>query len=385
MTNLGILEKVQTALEQSAFDAVLLAGTDHTRYLSGANLPFAPYRREQYFLVWWPKQGEPVCITPAEWASTVRDTSWCTAVRTYGSAEALIALLKDLFELLPADAKIGYDAERFSYGLFTAVKQGLPGVQWLPCDAWIKELRQVKTAEEIALLSKVAAMTDHGINGAIHHVTVDRRSTALTLAEELRVHTEERGIPLIGYHAAAHVAAGEETKFFWSNPPKFGYSRTDDLHPAEMVRMKIQTCLNGYWSDATRTMIQGEPSDEQSQAYAMLVRLRETALGLIKPGATCQAIFTGLQQTAAAEGITLFEGRELGHGIGVSPVEEPFLGPCEDTQLVEGMVLVLDPAVVDGQGQIWQSKDTIVVTKEGCRIVGWYKDWREPYIPIASI
>ncbi len=43
------------------------------------------------------------------------------------------------------------------------------------------------------------------------------------------------------------------------------------------------------------------------------------------------------------------------------------------------MVLVLDPVVIGPEGELMSSKDTVVVTGEGCRLVGWYKDWREPY------
>jgi Xaa-Pro dipeptidase len=49
------------------------------------------------------------------------------------------------------------------------------------------------------------------------------------------------------------------------------------------------------------------------------------------------------------------------------------------------MVLVLDPVIRDSDGQFWQSKDTVVVTAGGNQVIGWYKDWREPYIPISSI
>ena len=51
-------------------------------------------------------------------------------------------------------------------------------------------------------MENLALDMDHGINGAIHHVTIDRYQTALTLAEEIRVHTTERELDLVGYHAS---------------------------------------------------------------------------------------------------------------------------------------------------------------------------------------
>jgi Xaa-Pro aminopeptidase len=49
------------------------------------------------------------------------------------------------------------------------------------------------------------------------------------------------------------------------------------------------------------------------------------------------------------------------------------------------MTLVLDPAVYGPDRQIMRSKDTVIITETGCRIIGWYRDWREPYIPIQAI
>jgi hypothetical protein len=49
------------------------------------------------------------------------------------------------------------------------------------------------------------------------------------------------------------------------------------------------------------------------------------------------------------------------------------------------MVLVLEPVVRGPEAALLGAKDTVVVTETGCRLVGWWKDWREPYIPIQII
>ena len=84
-------------------------------------------------------------------------------------------------------------------------------------------------------------------------------------------------------------------------------------------------------------------------------------------------------------GIPLMADIPLGHGIGVTPEEPPFITAHDDTILKTNAVLVICPVIhPEGGPYIWM-KDTFVVTKTGSRLVGWYKDWREPYIPIASI
>jgi Xaa-Pro dipeptidase len=386
MSDLGVLKKVRQALEESAFDGVVIAGADNFHYLSGTILPFMAYRPDQALLMYWQKGGEPVVFCPPEWVDVIRQGGRLEniiPVSVCGSD--FTALAGALVEHTGNVTNIGVDKKRIPASLFAQLKAAVPSVEWVSCDQWMSSLRAVKTAEEVELLERAAYYTDHGINGAIHHVTVDRRTTSLTRAEELRVHTRERGVTLIGYHGASHVTAGEENCRHWSNPPKFGFSPPIDLQPLEMVRMKIQTCLEGYWSDATRIMTMGDPTPEQTEVYNLLVNLREAAVEAIRPGAACSEVYAAVAAAAKDAPAQLVSEMEVGHSIGVSPEEAPYFSPVDETLLEPGMVMIIDPVVKDRTGQIWRSKDTVLVTPEGCRILGWYKDWREPYIPIASI
>jgi len=50
----------------------------------------------------------------------------------------------------------------------------------------------------------------------------------------------------------------------------------------------------------------------------------------------------------------------------------------EDAELRSGMVVVLSPVIRSPEGEIMMSKDTAIVTEDGCKRVGWYMNWREP-------
>ncbi len=390
MNNLGILEKVHNAINESEYDAIVAVGPDNAQYLSGAALPYLYNRRTSPMLVFWPKGGDPSCVCPAEWASTVRESGWVKNVRSYTAtardADAAVeALVQLIHQSGKSQLKLGLDLNRVSHKLFEALREALPEAELAGCDEWLGQLRMVKTNPEMALLEQIADLTDHGINGAIHHVIVSSLKTALTLAEELRVHCMERGMDIIGYHAASQVASGEDAKKLWPLPPAFGFSSTRPLDAGAWVRMEIKTCLRGYWSDAARMMVTGDPTPEQSAAYQALVAVRETAMHYLRPGACCCDVFEAVKREAASTDIALLAEFGLGHGIGVTPCEPPYLNGSDETTLEPGMLLILDPVIRSPEGVLLRSKDTVRITDTGCEIVGWYKDWREPYIPIASI
>ena len=58
--------------------------------------------------------------------------------------------------------------------------------------------------------------------------------------------------------------------------------------------------------------------------------------------------------------------------------------PDDHREIKEGTVLVLDPVIYGPNQEIMRSKDTVPITEKRCKIIGWYKDWREPCIALNS-
>jgi Xaa-Pro aminopeptidase len=387
MKSTQIQKKVSHALNTSDVDAILIAGSEMVQYLSGSYHPYILSHPKTPFWVYWEKNAQPVAIVPALWKNDIKRDGWLKEVYSYqGNIDSGADWLKTLQQVLGKKVKtLGVDLEGWKQGAFDQFSKAQTNIVFEPMDGWLDNLRMHKTADEIALLKDVAYRTDHGINGAIHHITVDRRMTALTLAEELRVHTQERGIALYGYHACARVASGKFVNQLWPLPPVFGYSHIVDFAEGDLIRMNVRTFMDGYWSDATRMMTMGEPSAEQSQGYCELVSLRDFVLTMMRPGMVCADIFNQVETYAVKENIQWQSQYGLGHGIGVAPAEKPYLSAGDKQVLDEDMVLVLTPIVKSKSGMLFQSNDTILIKKDGCEVMGWYKDWREPYIPIFSI
>ena len=101
--------------------------------------------------------------------------------------------------------------------------------------------------------------------------------------------------------------------------------------------------------------------------------------GSVKDRTACAML-----DAAERAGVTPVTGVHWGHGIGVASQEAPWIAPGDATVLKEGMVLVLNPHVQGPGGTILYSRDTVLLDFNGCKILGWYKDWREPYVASDS-
>ena len=44
------------------------------------------------------------------------------------------------------------------------------------------------------------------------------------------------------------------------------------------------------------------------------------------------------------------------------------------------MVVIFTPVVHGSNSELLMNKDVFVITEDGNKIIGWWKDWREPFI-----
>ena len=390
MNRHAILTKLQNELERSRFERVLLFGLDNVRYAAGLNLPPLGNLIKEPLAVLIRRDAEPVLFAPAWLKDTLRRLSSIPNVQVYpvhggNSADSFSKTVHAVLRRSGAEnAAIGVTERRMSPALFAALRSELPNLAFSACDHWIAAVRMIKTPFEQQQLIEAARKTDHGICAAAHHVMVYAARPEKGLSEIIRVHCIERGLDMIGYESLAIGASGEHTVPPWPEAPYFGVGRGKYLQEDELVRMEVRASYKGYWSDAARMLTMGTPTAAQGRAYEQLVAVREKALQLMQPGTACNTVASKLNEYCTSEAIPVQPGHGFGHGIGVTPVEAPFIDVSDATTLAPGMVVVINPTVRGPEGALVRSYDTVVIEEGGCRLVGWYKDWNEPYKAVAS-
>ena len=375
-----LLTRYHEAMRLSGQDAWLIVGQDHLRHLTGVHLPFAEAGPSLACAVVTPEGVQ--LLAPALWASSwVRGrvphiTVWHGAPEPATFIRAVAEAIRQL-----APRRLGLDRNRASAALVQLLEEH---TTLTDISADLTALRAAKTAEEIALLEELAYCADHAILGAAHHSLACDQRAEKGFAEIIRIHGLERGFEAVGFNALSQAATGSHACLYWTEAPKFGIGQGKRTARGEYNRLELQATRNSYWAAGSRLMTQGWPDEAQMTAYKALVTMREAALAVMRPGTPCSAVYAAMRETAMKLGVTAPEDRAWGHSVGVSPQEAPYIAPGDHTPLPDNAVMVLNPHVLGPEGEKLYSRDTVLVNACGCTLLGWYKDWREPYVASDS-
>ena len=366
--------KIRGAVADCECDAILAVGVDNFNYLTGTVLPFAeeyPDRRAAVLLI---KGGASSVVCPFDWSEAVRDQGWSGDVIVYDENKGTPngGFMESLRELAARhglnESKIGLDYSRVSRTLMDALEAGLENVNWVPIDSLLKDLRIIKTPREIDLIEAACKQLDRGIIHGLNHLEGTVKSPGYTVAEyteRVRVHINENGSSGVG-HLSTALDAGMEHYYapsrglFWEGIP---------------FRSDVSNHYLGYWANLGRMAFTGKTPPDYSEAYQGNLMLKEEAVGMFRPGVVCSDLFERVKKYAEEKGIPLWSGAGVGHGVGASHHEPPYLNASDETILKEGMVLALDIYTRGPKGGLIHSKDIYAIEKTGCRKLSWYRDW----------
>jgi Xaa-Pro aminopeptidase len=172
-------------------------------------------------------------------------------------------LAEALKDLKLDGAKLGIEMEFLPAKDFANLQKNLPAVKWAAADAIFNQARQVKTANELALLRSLSKLTDKAIGDTLRQATVGMSEMDLA------------GLLLSGLFAGGAenyklmiIASGERSQF-----PNVGPTERK-LAAGDLIRMEIFGQKNGYLAGVCRTAVVGQPTAEQEKIWANLIECK---------------------------------------------------------------------------------------------------------------
>jgi Xaa-Pro aminopeptidase len=135
----------------------------------------------------------------------------------------------------------------------------------------------------------------------------------------------------------------------------------------DLVLIELATCVNGYWSDLTRTAAVGSPKAAVAPILDLVRDAQQAAIDGIRPGVSAGHIDALARDRIAAQGLSTFFTHHTGHHVGFRYHDPGFvILPGESAVLEPGMVITIEPGVyVPELGGGARIEDNVLVTESG--------------------
>ncbi len=377
-------EKIRRSIGESGLDGILALDSGNFTYLSrGVVLPFSDQKIMLPSLVFVgrdPQQDFIIC--PPQVVQVLRDQNWegKTAVYSINDGTPPTGLTRKAGELLRDKKNIGFAPSMLSADLYRRLQTSLPSTQLTDAEEMLKHLREVKTPGEIRMLEVAARIAERGFVSALNHTEGNLHDTLnyylWEFGERIRVHVGEFGGSMTGNLT---VQQGQKSS---------SLSAKLDIHEnfcsGNFLRAEWTSHNYGYWSNNSRTVFIGQPDDEAVQHYQDNLILKKAALDSLKPGIPASDVFEAVASTSRTRQIPFRKEFGIGHGVGTTEMESPFLDGIDSTVLTTGMVLAVGVYTCGSSGELICSRDTYEITDTGSRLLSWYKTYDDLYCMYGS-
>ncbi len=97
---------------------------------------------------------------------------------------------------------------------------------------------------------------------------------------------------------------------------RFNRSTGRRLQDGDLVLIELATCVNGYWSDLTRTAAVGSPKPAVAPILDLARHAQQAAIDGIRPGVSAGHIDALARDTIAGHGLSSFFTHHTGHHVG---------------------------------------------------------------------
>jgi len=152
---------------------------------------------------------------------------------------------------------------------------------------------------------------------------------------------------------------------------RFNRSTGRHLENGDLVLIELATCVNGYWSDLTRTAAVGSPKPAVAPILDLARDAQQAEIDGIRPGVSAGHIDALARDRIAAQGLSSFFTHHTGHHVGFRYHDPGFIiAPGESAKLEPGMVITIEPGVyVPARGGGARIEDNVLVTQSGHEVL----------------
>jgi Xaa-Pro aminopeptidase len=368
-------EAVAAGMDAAGLDALAIFYPARVAYLTGFH--HIPTERPIGLVIG--STGQASLVVPAVEKEHAESAAEVDQVRVYfeypGAEHPMSMVAEVLAEMNARPQRTGADHDGYVpfWGYRGPRLSDLTGAEPVDAELIVEALRRVKSETELACIQLACDWAVRGHRRMQAAIEVGKTEIECytppateTLFEMVREMPgwRPRGADDTGF--TAMFVAGRSTAM------PHGFVKGHGIQPGDVLVTGAGANIDGYRSELERTLIVGEPTPEQEQAFAAMLALQTRAIEVMAPGVPAAEVELATVRLAEELGVAGNLRHHAGHSIGLEGHEAPFLDRGDDAVLEPGMVFTVEPGVYISALGGFRHSDTVVITSDGRRVMTDY-------------
>lgn len=366
------IQALQKKMAEKNIAVAIIEKPENVKYLSNFN----PVINSSHVYIIVKPDEQPVLLSHSLRADHAREESTISDIRLYGKWGDNVPVAMTPEEAIKiilgkVDGTLGLELDYISVSEYQKLVRELTPAHVESISTMLNMLKIVKDDYEISCIRKSAELVDMGVKTTIEYLAQGyseaEASTEGQYAMRKLWHKKFRSSEVCGYGTSEggmidslHVWCLSESHISYGcDAPKHYYPKEGDL-TLPMAWAKT----DGYHAENERTIIIDHLNDFKQHAYDSMLKAREAVFSILKPGTLFKDLYFAAAKVYSDNGFEKILPGRVGHGCGCSAHEFPSLAPNNEIPLAPGMVITVEPGLMDKKWGGVRHSDTVLVTED---------------------
>jgi len=368
LTDLNI-ERLKSLMKTDGVDALFVHRIDNFQYVTGYmnpthyNLMFYTLRQGAIVLA---KEEQPVMLAGAADIFDIKSFWWIKDARPmpWGLEPWPEIIRQVLHDYGLKSGKIAVDPDT-TFGVMDGLRKEMgKNYTIVSAESILEEAKGVKNVEEIKVIRRAASLASGMVVTAKNAIREGAREIDVSLEADRTLLKME---PLAYPSFKTTIASGERAAYLDRIPS------TKVIGRGEIVMIDAGCRYMGYYSEFSRHVMVGKPTEEQKKLYRAAFESEQQAVKAIRPGVKASVVDRIARQVIEDAGFGPYQhAHYTGHGHGLGIHDAPIVGdPKQKKEYVfePGMVVAIEPGIFKpGVGGV-REEDVVLVTETGHEIL----------------
>ncbi|MBV1758576.1 MAG: Xaa-Pro peptidase family protein [Dethiosulfatibacter sp.] len=320
--------KLIDLLKKNDLDAILLIPSEELQFLAG----FSPHLCERFQGLFIKKNGENFyfcnMLTKDELEGLLPDNR----VFTWSDIEIFTDVLQPVLEKEGLIGKrIGVNSTARAFNILDIMQK--IDVSFINGKSLLEDIRLIKTQDEIRDMKEAARRTDMVMEEIFEFIKPGM--TEGEISDEVKKCFDKQGM----VQEFAIVASGPNCAL----PHYSGNDRV--IENKDVVLLDIGGKYNGLCSDMTRTVFVGGVTERETIAYNIVLEATLKGIETVKKGVMAKEIDSAARNVIIENGFGNYFTTRVGHGIGYSVHEAPYINGNSELLMEDGMAFSIEPGI----------------------------------------